>query len=263
MANPSNLTTLRLNNEFNVSEFDIKNFINNYLVKNSFDKSLKNKDITIQKFELSTSNGTFNYNLYCYFSTKKINSYKKLLKGNKKRSALKKKNIFSTFFSAVQSRSKLILFSLTPLNVYVDADHLLFFYQNLRNFKGLIFGRKLNLFYDFLKISSLFINLHVSVKGLLYYISQSFCFLQKKKHNSFLFFLKTYLQVLISSKNCHFTGIKFILSGKISGKTRSGIHKILLGSVPLQSLNKDIQFSKSHVYTVYGAFGLKLWISKK
>jgi ribosomal protein S3 len=58
-------------------------------------------------------------------------------------------------------------------------------------------------------------------------------------------------------------GIKLIVSGKIKGKPRSSTTCIQVGSVPSQSLDKDVDFSKLHVYTLYGVFGFKIWIYKK
>jgi ribosomal protein S3 len=58
-------------------------------------------------------------------------------------------------------------------------------------------------------------------------------------------------------------GVKLIISGKIKGKPRSTTTCIQVGSVPSQSLAKDISFSKIHVYTLYGSFGFKIWVHKK
>jgi ribosomal protein S3 len=53
-------------------------------------------------------------------------------------------------------------------------------------------------------------------------------------------------------------GLKFILSGRIQAKLRSSKEIIQVGKVPSQSIEKNIEFSKIHVYTLFGAFGLKL-----
>ena len=55
-------------------------------------------------------------------------------------------------------------------------------------------------------------------------------------------------------------GIKFLVNGKILGKLRSSSKLISVGSVPIRTINADIMFSQSHVYTLYGAFGFKLWV---
>eukprot|EP01041_Mallomonas_annulata_P000677 gene677-1298_t len=38
---------------------------------------------------------------------------------------------------------------------------------------------------------------------------------------------------------------------------------INVGSVPIQTFNRIIDFEKVHTYTVYGAFGLKFWSLKQ
>jgi len=263
MANPSNLATLRTNSELKVSEFNTKKFLFNLLFIKYLEKSLKNKNIFIQNCSMNVVSNNLHINMYCFFSTKKMNFYRSLLNSKKRRKNLKKKQSLFSFFYSLKSEFKMVVFSIKTLNKFINTENILFFYLNFKKFRGLLFGRKLNLFYDFLKITSLFVNKHLSISSFLYYISQLFCFLIKKKHNSFLFFLKTLFQLLVNEKKYGIAGLKFLISGKISGKTRSGSHKILVGSVPLQSLNKNIQMSKSHVYTIYGVFGFKLWVCEK
>jgi ribosomal protein S3 len=55
-------------------------------------------------------------------------------------------------------------------------------------------------------------------------------------------------------------GIKFIIKGKLKGKRRKSNSIINIGQIPVQSLYKHIEFSKTHAFTVYGTFGLKLWV---
>ena len=58
-------------------------------------------------------------------------------------------------------------------------------------------------------------------------------------------------------------GVKFLINGRLKGKPRSNVTTLLVGSVPVQSLEKDIQFSKLHVNTIYGVFGFQIWIYRK
>jgi hypothetical protein len=262
MGNPSNLTTLRTNSELKTSEFDTKKFLVNLLISKYFEKSLKNKNIFVHNCEVSKTLNTLHVNMFCFFNTKKMSFYRSSV-NKKKRRIIRKKRHPLSFFRSLDSKFKMIVFSIKTLNKFVNTENLLLFYVNFKKFRGQLFGRKLNLFYDFLKITSLFVSRHLNVNSFLYYISQLFCFLIKKKHNSFLFFLKTLFQLLISQNKYMLSGLKFLISGKISGKTRSSTHKILVGSVPLQSFNKNIKMAKSHVYTIYGVFGFKLWVCEK
>ena len=47
------------------------------------------------------------------------------------------------------------------------------------------------------------------------------------------------------------------------GKTRASTVKIAKGSLVLNTVNAGCINDKMHVYTLYGAFGFKLWINYK
>ena len=71
---------------------------------------------------------------------------------------------------------------------------------------------------------------------------------------------------LSSKRNIYFStisGIKFIINGKIRGRMRASSKCISVGTIPIQSLQKNIEFSKTHVYTLYGAFGFQIWLYRK
>jgi ribosomal protein S3 len=85
-----------------------------------------------------------------------------------------------------------------------------------------------------------------------------------------LLFLKVLFKSLIeisnnsTNKNVNsVSGIKLLISGRLKGKPRSSTSCIQVGSIPSQSLDKNVNFSKIHVYTLYGAFGFKIWVHKK
>lgn len=98
MANPSNLATLRTNSELKVSEFDTKKFLFNFLISKYFEKSLRNKNIFIQNSIMNVVSNKLHINIYCFFSTKKINFYRSLLNSKKRRKNLKKKQSLPSFF---------------------------------------------------------------------------------------------------------------------------------------------------------------------
>ena len=77
-------------------------------------------------------------------------------------------------------------------------------------------------------------------------------------------------QILVDNKEIkkvsgisNIIGIKFIVNGKLQGKTRADSSCIQVGAVPAQTLDKNIDFSMLHVYTLYGAFGFRIWICRK
>jgi hypothetical protein len=141
-------------------------------------------------------------------------------------------------------------------------------YQKTSRFMNILFLRKFSLFIDFLKISVLFYQKKILVSTFLYILGQIFRVLPKRKHSRFLFFLKFIFQLFVnefSGKNFEgkIKGIKFVINGKLQGKTRASSSCIQIGAVPIQSINENIEFSKLHVYTIYGAFGFKIWVCRK
>jgi len=42
------------------------------------------------------------------------------------------------------------------------------------------------------------------------------------------------------------------------GKRRASSSKLLFGSVPIHTIDADIEYSKNHIYTLYGTFGFHL-----
>mgnify|MGYP001987542308 CR=1 FL=1 len=55
-------------------------------------------------------------------------------------------------------------------------------------------------------------------------------------------------------------GVKVLIKGRIKGKPRSNTVSIVKGLTPIQSISKNIEYSKLNVYTLNGAFGFKLWV---
>ena len=98
-------------------------------------------------------------------------------------------------------------------------------------------------------------------------LGQIFRILPKRKHTRFIYFLKILFKTIIENdlnkgdnQTLKIKGIKFIINGKLQGKTRADSSLIQLGSVPIQSIGKDVDFSRLHVYTMYGAFGFQMWV---
>jgi ribosomal protein S3 len=87
--------------------------------------------------------------------------------------------------------------------------------------------------------------------------------LSKRQHTRYVSFIRDTLKILTETttflKNA-VHGVKFLLSGRILGKQRSSSRLVLVGRLPLQTINKRIEFSSLHIYTLYGVFGLKTWV---
>jgi ribosomal protein S3 len=81
-----------------------------------------------------------------------------------------------------------------------------------------------------------------------------------------MFFLKDLFFEIIKLKSSSFggnyiQGVKILINGRILGKLRSSSSRLIVGSIPIKTISANIQYSQNHVYTVYGAFGLKLWVN--
>ena len=83
--------------------------------------------------------------------------------------------------------------------------------------------------------------------------------MKEKKHSNYIQFIRIICDTLVEKKIIK--GIKFSISGRILGKTRASCVKVERGAISLNTINSNNQFAKLHVYTIYGAYGLKLWIS--
>ena len=134
----------------------------------------------------------------------------------------------------------------------------------------MLFSRRFNLLIDFIKITALFCEKKVPLQTFLSLLGQIFRILQKRKHSRFFFFLKYLFQLLVSNSEfksslamSNIDGIKFVVNGKLQGKTRADSSCIQVGAVPIQSLDKNVEFSRLHVYTLYGVFGFRMWVYRK
>ncbi len=75
---------------------------------------------------------------------------------------------------------------------------------------------------------------------------------------------KPYRQVmknmLREARNAGVKGIKIQLSGRLNGAEIARSEKIRYGSIPLQTLRADIDYSEKAARTIYGLLGVKIWI---
>jgi small subunit ribosomal protein S3 len=57
-------------------------------------------------------------------------------------------------------------------------------------------------------------------------------------------------------------GVKIVLAGRLGGHEMSRTEDLRLGSIPLQTLQANVDYGFAEAYTTYGAIGVKLWIYK-
>ncbi len=58
------------------------------------------------------------------------------------------------------------------------------------------------------------------------------------------------------------SGVKIICSGRLGGAELARSEKQILGSIPLQTLQADVDYGLTVAVTTYGAIGIKVWIFK-
>jgi small subunit ribosomal protein S3 len=57
-------------------------------------------------------------------------------------------------------------------------------------------------------------------------------------------------------------GCKILLSGRLGGHEMSRNEEIRMGSIPLQTLQANVEYGFAESFTTYGAIGIKVWVYK-
>ncbi len=57
-------------------------------------------------------------------------------------------------------------------------------------------------------------------------------------------------------------GVKIILSGRLGGADMSRTESVVMGSVPLHTLEADVDYGYTPCFTTYGAIGVKVYINR-
>lgn len=82
---------------------------------------------------------------------------------------------------------------------------------------------------------------------------------QLKKRGSFRRVMKQKCDAAIQAGA---KGVKIICSGRLGGAELARTERQVQGSIPLQTLNADVDFAVTHCTTPYGVLGIKVWIYK-
>jgi small subunit ribosomal protein S3 len=73
-------------------------------------------------------------------------------------------------------------------------------------------------------------------------------------------FRRTMKQYCESVMNAGAKGVKIICSGRLAGAEMARKETQKLGSIPLQTLDADVDYATATARTTYGAIGIKVWI---
>lgn len=246
----------------------VLNFINYY---NHLKQALKLKNIHLDTSSFSSMSKNVSVTLNIYFSALKISLLKKrgksTFKTQKNKYFLQSKNdLFPAHFVAFNQFNNAAV-KFFNINTQINVKKSLTLYAKLKASVFSFLKKRRYLLIDFIRIITLLSENKISGKLFALIIGQIFATLSKKSHNRFFLILKKVFKIIISDNQVtqselKIQGIKLKISGRIRGKTRSDTRVITVGSVPLQAESKHIEFFKQHIYTLYGAFGLKLWIYK-
>lgn len=249
----------------------ISKYKKKYLSKKLRKKNNKRLNIVSNPTNLNTEVGSpSSKNYYDKTFSKKIPEITKV--ASKKKDS--KRNSFLNLFLLQLKKMKINLVALNFKNLNINVSPFFFrrFYSKIKAFKNTLFERRLHLLIDFLKISALFYTEKINLSSYLYFLGQIFRFLQKKNHTRFFFFLRIVFNFFIEFNVQSFLkksnllnlnqiqGIKLVANGKLRGKTRASSSCLQVGTVPIQSVHKNVDFSKIHIYTRYGVFGFQMWI---
>lgn len=263
MGQKSNLLTIRKKKSLSLINLQYKNvfyplFFLKYL-KQLFDK----KKIFVSNSSFSILGNQIFLTVDLFFRTVKINKFKRNIVFLKQK--LVKNLIISRLYHKILSflKANLLIISIKNLNTFSNKQLFLKLFYKFKKFHITLFPRRFNFFIDFIKISVLFLYSKVNLNFYLEVLGQIFKILPKRRHNLFFTFLKQYFEILIYNieinEKMSLKGIKFMISGRIMAKSRAKFKYFQIGKIPLQSIDSNIDFSKLHVYTFYGVFGLKLW----
>jgi small subunit ribosomal protein S3 len=72
--------------------------------------------------------------------------------------------------------------------------------------------------------------------------------------------IKKYLERVMQNRDVK--GAKIRVSGRLDGAEIARTEKLTSGTLPLQTLRANIDYSESTAFTTYGTIGIKVWINK-
>lgn len=275
MGQKGNLITLRRKKQFlNLSSLNNQFFLDGINLLNRLKNLLNKKNIVLTNEFLNIQNNKLYLNCKLLFQTNKIKLFrrkKNTFKSQKKYYKIVNVNqIICTLFTKIVQKYNIncLFLSFDILNKKVNLHVFKILFKKLKKNVSVLFERQKFLFYDFLKITSLYYEKKIKIDVFSDVLAKIFSFLQKKRHSKFFSFLKQLFTILIVqipenlkfSRN-NFQGIKLIIKGRLKGKPKASSFYFQLGKIPVQSMSKKIDYYHTKAYTNrYGVFGFKFWI---
>ena len=270
MGNKANVLTLRKSEvNLNLYRNNSLEFLYGYTFLKLIEKMFSSHKIFLTKFILNFVENKIFLNFVLFFNVVKTLRMKKkstrlMLKQTSPRTLFFLKNKFcSLLLKQLQILNKnLIVFCFTSINFFLKKKNEVIFtiFKNFKRYVNTLFPRRFRFFLDFVKLSLLFALGKINSSFFIKILTEIFRILQKKRHARFFQFIKKFFIFLIKLKDSNLKGFKLNISGNLKGKRRSSDQSITFGPFPLQSFNKHIEFAKADAFTIYGIFGLKIWV---
>ena len=109
----------------------------------------------------------------------------------------------------------------------------------------------------------------INEKTFLYAWTLLFRYLHKQAHTKFFIFFNLVINLILNvtqykkiKTKSKIKGLKLIIKGRLQGKMRASLKCLQDGKIPSQSIDKYVTVVKHSACTVYGVYGLTLWIYK-
>lgn len=239
----------------------------NIEIQNYITQLFKNYNIIIKNFKIEHTRCAINILIYFYKlkSTTLINKNKSFNKNSTKQlisSLITKILILNTNLYLNNKLTQIKTQDLSKqfeIKITKNKKYLLTYKKCLRLFKKFL---KNPLNKDLIKILFIVISERNSAQ-LLSEIISVYLTKNKKKHNFLFFLLKKVITSILTVNFSKIKGIKIVVNGRFNGAPRAKQKNIILGVVPLQSLNAKISYHNSTAFTQNGTFGIKVWVCEK
>lgn len=269
MGQKANLITLRkLQNTLIISEENSKILINILEFLRFFILFLQQKNILVLKTRFTSAVNTSYIQFHLFYRATRCNLYKKFKFQEEKtmqQNIIVYNNSFQKLFKSFFKNYNKNFFSITflTLNFKLKKKVLYLFYYDIKAYFSALFERRYSLFIDFIKFSGLLGQNLITATSYLFMLSQILRYLTKRSHTKFLSLLKKVFETFVAHKDFQIYGFKFIINGKLKGKTRADTKVITSGRVACQTLTNKVEFGVIHTNTLFGVFGMRLWLYRK
>ncbi len=271
MGQKANPKSVRLSHYPEVFSSELGNRESSYLayVKSYIVQFFRQKGIYISKMSVIGDSTVLYLNLDVFFSKRNRTKTKKLRRVFKAQRGLKLQGAtsrgFNQFCQTLQQILKIrkVILKLRKLDCEMEVNQLVTYWSQIK--KALTFKRT-PFAADLVQTSILLLNNQATAHLFSTFLVLMFSRLTKRQHSRFFVFLKKFFKGILTHSqifNGSILGIRLLISGKLSGKTRAQSFAVNVGQVPTQTLDCKIDYSFVPAFTMMGTFGFKLWIATK